>query len=315
MRVRTSLVSLVAVAALAATACGGSSGSPSSSSGGSSGNSGKVPVASAGFTESRVLAQMFALLLNKAGFQSSVTDVSSSEQFQSSLEKGRIAVVPEYVATYADQLNAVVNGPKAPSVASPSLQKSLAALKRLATKRGLTPLEPTKAVDQNAFAVSMKSAQQHHLTTLSDLGGSHLPVKIAAGSECKTRPFCEPGLKKTYGINVTGIDPLGVDTPQSKSAVEHGTDQLALVLTTDATVPDFKLVVLTDNKHLQNADYLVPIVNSKALQAHPGISTAINVLAGVLTTDDLAQMNKKVDTERQLPVDVARAYLTSKGLL
>ena len=65
------------------------------------------------------------------------------------------------------------------------------------------------------------------------------------------------------------IDNLGVDTAQSKSAVQHGTDQLALVLTTDATVPDFKLVELTDDKHLQNADYLIPIVNTKTLHGTP----------------------------------------------
>ena len=67
-------------------------------------------MASAGFTESKVLAQMFSLLLNKAGFSAPVTDVTSSEQFQSSLEKGTIGVVPEYVATYADQLNTIING-------------------------------------------------------------------------------------------------------------------------------------------------------------------------------------------------------------
>jgi osmoprotectant transport system substrate-binding protein len=313
MRLRTAVVCLATAAALAGAGCSSSGGS---SSGGSSNHaSGKVAVASAGFTESRVLAQMYSLLLKKAGFSSPVTDVSSSEIFQSSLEKGTVAVVPEYVATYADQLNTLINGPNAKSVASPSLTASLAALRTLAAQKGLTALDPAKAVDQNAFAVSKRFAAAHNLTTLSDLGKSGVSVTIAAGSECKTRPFCQPGLEHTYGIKVKKIDPLGVDTTQSKSAVQRGKDQLALVLTTDATVPDFDLVVLTDDKHLQNADYLVPIVNTKVLQTHPQIAVALNPLASILTTDDLAQLDKQVDIQRMQPADVAKAYLQSKGLL
>ena len=90
---------------------------------------------------------------------------------------------------------------------------------------------------------------------------------------------------------------------------------MALVLTTDATVADAKLVILTDDKGLQNADNLLPIVNSKTLAANPQIATNLNKLAAVLTTDDLAQMNKKVDSLRQRPQDVATAYLKSKALL
>jgi osmoprotectant transport system substrate-binding protein len=313
MRPRTSLLALLIAVGLALAACGGSDGG-STGSGGNK-NSGSLTVASGGFTESKVMAQMYAELLRKAGFTAKVIDVSSSEIFQSSLEKGTVNVVPEYVATYADQLNTLINGASAKSVSSPSLPDSLAALKGLATRKGLAVLEPTKAVDQNAFAVSQAFAQQHNLKTLSDLGKSGIAVTIAAGAECAKRPFCAPGMKQTYGINVKGVDKLGVDTPQSKSSVQHGKNQLALVLTTDATLPDFKLVALEDDKHLQNADYLVPVVNAKSLQDHPGIADAINKLVAVLTTDDLAQMNKKVDIERQQPAEVAKAYLKDKGLI
>jgi osmoprotectant transport system substrate-binding protein len=122
-------------------------------------------------------------------------------------------------------------------------------------------------------------------------------------------------LEKTYGIKVKGVDKLGVDTIQAKKAVQDGKDQLVLVLTTDGTLADFNLVALTDDKHLQNADYLVPVVNAKSLAAHPQIETALDKLSSVLTTSDLAQLNKKVDVERQTAADVAKAYLTSKGLI
>ncbi|MFL6137664.1 MAG: ABC transporter substrate-binding protein [Frankiaceae bacterium] len=312
-----SLVALSAVVALGAAACGGSSGGSSGNGSGSSGSAskGSVAVGSAGFTESEIMASMYADLLGKAGYKTKVNNVSSTEIFQSSLESGQIDVVPEYVATYADFLNTAINGQSATAVSSPDLQKTLDALKPLAAQKGLSVLQPTQAVDQNAFAVSKAFADQHHLTTLSDLGNAKLPVTIAAGAECATRPFCQPGLEKTYGIKVDGIDKLGVDTIESKKAVQTGKDEMALVLTTDATVADFGLVVLQDDKHLQNADYLVPIVNTKTLNQHQDIADVLNKLVGVLTTDDLAQMNKKVDIERQKPADVAEAYLKDKGLI
>jgi osmoprotectant transport system substrate-binding protein len=294
-------------------ACGGTASQNSGGVNRSSGSKGSLTVADAGFTESEVLANMYADVLAKAGYKTNETSVKSSEIFQSSLEKGDVAVVPEYVATYADQLNRIINGANAPSVASPDLQKTYAQLKTLAAKKGLTPLTPSKAVDQNAFAVSKKFAKQHHLTTLTDLGKSGIPVKIASGPECATRPYCIPGLKKTYGIKVSGIDPLGVDTAQGKEAVAKGADQLALVLTTDATVDDAGLVVLTDDKHLQNADYLVPIVNTKKLT--PLIKTTLNKVSATLTTEELAQLNKQVDVGQQKPGVVASNYLKSKGLI
>ncbi len=310
---RVFAVALTAMLAVLVAACGGTASQNTGGVNRSNGNKGSLTVADAGFTESEILANMYADLLAKAGYKTNETSVKSSEIFQSSLEKGDVAVVPEYVATYADQLNRTINGANAPSVASPSLQKSYAQLKTLAAKKGLTPLTPSKAVDQNAFAVSKKFAAQHHLKTLSDLGKSGIPVKIAAGPECATRPFCIPGLKKTYGIKVTGIDPLGVDTAQGKEAVAKGADQLALVLTTDATVNDAGLVVLKDDKHLQNADYLVPIVNTKKLT--PAIKTTLNKLSATLTTEDLAQLNKQVDVNQEKPGVVASGYLKAKGLI
>ncbi|WP_462183982.1 glycine betaine ABC transporter substrate-binding protein, partial [Frankia sp. AgKG'84/4] len=76
---------------------------------------------------------------------------------------------------------------------------------------------------------------------------------------------------------------------------------------------DYDLVTLTDDKKLQNADNLVPIVNTKSLT--PKISAALNALAPVLTTTDLAELNKKVDAQREKPSDVARDFLKDKGLL
>ncbi|MGW6271897.1 ABC transporter substrate-binding protein [Streptomyces sp. NPDC055060] len=278
------------------------------------GDSHHLVVGSAGFTESDLLAQMYALLLTEAGYSAEILSVANRELYEPALESGQIDVVPEYAATFADWLNAKKNGADAKPVGSPDLDATMKALRGLAAPRGLTVLDPGKAVDQNAFAVTASYAEQHRLKTLSDLGKSGLKVRLAAGDECVQRPYCEPGLKKVYGIDITSVDPKGVGTTQAKKAVQSGQDQMVLTTSTDATLDDFGLVLLKDDKKLQNADYIVPVVN-RSRAGSEGVSKALGRLNSVLTTADLAAMNEQVDSWRRLPQDVARTYLEDKGLL
>lgn len=278
------------------------------------GDSRELTIGSAGFTESDLLARMYALLLDHAGYTTEVISVTNRELYEPALENGQIDVVPEYAATFADWLNAKANGADAPPVGSPDLGATMKALRRLAAPRGLTVLDPGRAVDQNAFAVASAYAVKHRLKTLSDLGRAGLPVRLAAGDECVQRPYCAPGLRKTYGIDITAVDPKGVGTTQAKQAVQNGQDQLVLTTTTDATLDDFGLVLLADDKRLQNADHLVPVVN-RSRAGSSRVRDALAKLNTVLTTADLARMNEQVDSWRRLPEDVARNYLTSRQLI
>ncbi len=97
------------------------------------GDSHHLTIGSAGFTESDLLAQMYALLLRQAGYKTSLLTVANRELYEPALESGQIDVVPEYAATFADWLNAKTNGPDAPAVGSPDLAATMKALRRLAT--------------------------------------------------------------------------------------------------------------------------------------------------------------------------------------
>ncbi|MFE9836451.1 ABC transporter substrate-binding protein [Streptomyces sp. NPDC005551] len=315
-RTRRMAVAAVAVGALTAglTGCGGDSLEDDGPDKASGGGKGKLVVGAAGFTEAKVLGELYKQVLDNAGYSVSVKTVENREIYEPQLEKGAIDIVPDYAATLAEFLNVKENGPKAKPVASADVGATVAALEKLAGPRGLKVLPAGAAVDQNAFAVSTEFAEKHDLKTLSDLGRSGVKVKIAAGDECETRPFCAPGLKKTYGIDVSGIDPKGVGTTQSKQAVSNGTDQLVLTTTTDATLKNFDLVLLEDDKKLQNADNVLPVVNAKDA-GDRAIADTLGKLTETLTTDDLVELNRKVDEERQKEADVAKEYLESKGLI
>ncbi|EMF01652.1 ABC transporter substrate-binding protein [Streptomyces mobaraensis NBRC 13819 = DSM 40847] len=319
-RARTARAALAAagVAALTAglAACGGDSLEKSGGGDGGSSASGRgsLVIGSASFTESKVLAEIYAGLLKDAGYSTSIKTVDARELYEPALEKGQIDVVPEYAATLAEFLNKKQNGKDAPQVASADSDTTVKALRKLAEPRGLKVLDAGRAVDQNAFAVSAEFAGKHQLKTLSDLGASKESVKLAAGDECTERPFCKPGLEKTYGIRVAGIDPLEVGSTQAKQAVKNGKDQMVLTTTTDATLEQFGLVVLKDDKKLQNSDNVLPVVNARKAGS-PQVVEALGKLNKVLTTEDLTELNKKVDAERLKPADVAAQYLKDKGLL
>ncbi|MFD5316926.1 ABC transporter substrate-binding protein [Streptomyces sp. NPDC127098] len=304
--------------ALTLAACGG--GDSLESEGDSGGGGGEqssgdtLTIGGANFTEATIMAELYSRILTDAGYSTEVTTVDSREIYEPELESGGIDIVPEYAATLTEFLNAKVNGADAEPVASPDVEETVTALRELAEPLGLTVLDAGEAADQNAFAVTEEFAAEHDLTTLSDLGESGLPIRLAAGDECAERPFCQPGLEETYGIDITEIDPRGVGTVQAKQAVADGQDDMVLTTTTDATLEDFGLVLLEDDRALQLADNLLPVLNSETADDEQ-ITATLDRLTETLTTEDLIELNRQVDAERRTAGDVADEYLQENGLI
>jgi len=308
-----SLGALLASLTIVATGCGGDDNKlDSTGDKKSDGGSGKsVVIGSAGFTEIQLMAEMYKLLLEDAGYKASIKVVQNREVYEPALEKGTVDVVPDYAATMTEFLNIKANGESAETVATNDKDETVEALNKLGEPLGIKALDAAEAVDQNAF-VATKELAEANGEALSDWDGKS--VKLAATEECPDRPFCQLGLEKTYGLKVTEVLPLGFGTAQVKEAVKSDKAQLGLTGTTDATLEDLGLVVIEDDKKLQLADNLVPVVG-KDFADDSKLADALNSLAGELSTEDLAGLNKKVDAERMKAADVAKEFLESKDLL
>ena len=318
------LLPVLAVVSLGLAACGddndagdGASASTSESSmESSSAPAGEMSltVGGANFTEMLIMEQLYGELLTKAGYTVDFKTADNREIYAKSLESGEIDVVPEYAATMAEYLNLDANGPDATPIATSDAASTVAAMTPLAEAKGLTVLQPAEAADQNGFAVTKEFASANSLVTLSDLAALGQPITLAATEECPDRPFCQPGLEDTYGLTIKEVLPLGFGSPQAKEAVTDGKAQLVLTGTTDGTLDGLGLVLLEDDKNLQLADNLVPVVNT-ASAGTPEVAEILNGLSAVLTTEDLSQLIVRVDADRELVEDVATDYLTEKGLL
>jgi osmoprotectant transport system substrate-binding protein len=314
-----SLAALAAAPLLLLGACAGDDAlSGDTGNGGSpaGGGGGEVVIAYQDYTEMSIMAEMYAALLEDAGFEPTLQGVGDRAIYAKQMESGEVDVAPEYASSMTEFLNREINGPDAKVLASPDVEKTMAKLEGLTMDKNMEPLEPAQAEDANAFAVTEAYAQEHGLKSLSDLGKKvDGPIALAAAPDCPDRPDCQQGLESVYDIEIGDFQPLGFGTAQTKDALTSGEVQLGQVGTSDGQVEQLKLVVLEDNKNWQNAENLVPVANDAWASDHPEGVQALNKLSEVLTTEDLMRLNAQVDAERQLAADVAQEYLEEKGLL
>jgi len=201
---------------------------------GLSGGSGSITVGAANFAENQTVAEIYAAVLRAAGFNAKTQTIGAREVYLPALEKGAIQVVPEYVGTLTEFLNKAKNGSNAKPLASSDLDKTVAAVTPLAKAVGITLGKPAAAADQNAFAVTKTFADQHKVKTLSDLAATCGNGLVLGGPpECPSRPFCEAGLKSTYGLKFSSFIALDAGGPLTQTALKTGKVSLGLVFSSD----------------------------------------------------------------------------------
>ncbi|TMD20366.1 MAG: ABC transporter substrate-binding protein, partial [Chloroflexi bacterium] len=167
---------------------------------------------------------------------------------------------------------------------------------------------PSAAVDQNAFAVTKATAAKYNLTKISDLAPIASQLVLGAGPECPTRPYCQPGLQSVYGLHFKSFVSLGVtDGASTRVAFKNGSIDVGLVFSSDGDLNAQGLVVLQDDKHLEAADNVVPILRSAV--ATNEAKNVLNEISAKLTTSDLVTMNSQVQLQHQDPDAVAKAWL------
>jgi osmoprotectant transport system substrate-binding protein len=279
----------------AAAACGGTPAPTTTSKG-------TITVAGFNFPESSILAELYGQALAHGGYTVNYKLLlGTREVISPAIQSGQIDLYPGYAATDLEFYN------KGAGEASGDPVATTAKLNARLQPLGLVALDPSAAVDQNAFAVTKATQAKYNLTKLSDLAPIGNQLVLGAGPECPTRPFCQPGLEKTYGIHFKDFKALDTDGPATRAAFANGTIQVGLVFSSDSDLNKLGLVVLQDDKHLENADNVVPILRQKV--ATDDVKTILNNIDAKLTTADLVTMNGQVELNHQDADAVAKAYL------
>ncbi|HYM97821.1 MAG TPA: ABC transporter substrate-binding protein [Candidatus Sulfotelmatobacter sp.] len=290
------LLAAVASAAMILAACG------STNSSGTTTSKGTVTVGGFNFPESSILAELYGQALAHDGYTVNYKLLlGTREVVAPAIKNGSIDLYPGYAATELEYYN------QGAGEASGDVTATTAKLNSHLSSLGLVALNPSNAVDQNAFAVTKATASQYSLTKLSDLAAIGDKLVLGAGPECPTRPFCQPGLEKTYGIHFKDFKALDTEGPLTRAAFKNGSIQVGLVFSSDADLNQLGLVVLQDDKHLENADNVVPIMRTAV--ASDEVKSVLNKIDAGLSTADLVQMNGQVELLHQDADAVAKAYL------
>ena len=279
-----------------AAACGGSTPAPATV------NRGTVVVGGFNFNESTILADIYGKALEAKGYTVTYkTKLGNREIVEPALASGNIDFYPGYAATDLEFIN------KAKGEATSDPQATTDKLNTYLSAIGAKALTPSPAIDANAFAVTKATATKLNLTKLSDLGPVASQMTLGGPPECPTRPFCQVGLDKTYGAKFKAFKALDADGPLTRAALTGGQIDIGLVFSSDGDLDSRGYVVLLDDKHLENADNIVPIVRTKVLNSE--ITTLFNNISAALNTDDLRAMNKSADVDKQDPDVLASTWL------
>jgi osmoprotectant transport system substrate-binding protein len=144
-------------------------------------------------------------------------------------------------------------------------------------------------------------------------GGKTIASNFVFGAppDCATNKYCAIGLKNVYGITFKQIKTTDFGGPITVHALTAGTIQIGELFSTSIYNPDF--VVLEDDKHLENADNIVPVIRKQV--DTPQIDSILNAISAKLTTDEMNALNKQVDISQQDPAAVAKSFLDQNSLM
>ena len=262
---------------------------------------------SGAFAENQIVAEMYAQVLEEAGYTvERHLDLRSRETSQNALEAGQIDLKPEYLSSLLLFLD-----PNAQASSDPADVARLDA--GLLRSRGITVLTPSPAEDTNQFVANAETAERFGLTTLSSLVPVADQLTMGGPPECPVRPFCLPGLHTVYGIIFDDFTPLDAGGPATVDALRRDEVQIGLLFSTDPRIEANGFVPLEDDRHLQNAEHITPVIRSEKLNDE--VRALLDAVSARLSTEEMTNLVGQVVIDGQDVATVARASLTRNGLL
>ena len=288
-----------ALASLTLAACG----TVESLEGRTSMDASTIIVGSQDYYANEILAEVYAQALEGSGFQvERQLRIGQREVYMPEIEAGAIDVFPEYTGNLLQYLDQ-----NASARTSQEVYDALAT----ALPMGLRALDQSPATDQDSYVVTSTFAAEHSVTSIGDLAGAG-PLVLGGNSELETRPYGPMGLAQTYGVTVsfTPIEDSG--GPLTVKALRDGDIQLANIYSSDPALADGTLTVLADPQGLFLASHVVPLASARV---DDEAAAVINRVSAALEPADLVEMNRASTQEQRSASQIAREWLSSKGLL
>lgn len=313
-RYRWRIVSLVTLFLVFVSGCQGlqpgtgASNTASDNAGSNGAAKGTVVVASKDFTEEFILGEMYALLLENAGYQvERKINLGGTPVVQQALLNEEVDLYPEYTGT------GLLTILKQPVMSDPTAVYE-------AVKQGyeeqfqLTWLDPAPMNNTQALAMTKARAGELGLTTISEMVAVADQLIMAAPPEFAEREDGYPGLQRVYG-DFGFKEVLAIDAGLRYQALLNGEADIIMAFGTDGEIAANDLLVLQDDQGLWPPYQVAPVVRQAVLDANPDIADTLNQLAPLLTDATMQQLNYEVSGNQREPADVAQEFLVSQKLI
>jgi osmoprotectant transport system substrate-binding protein len=175
-------------------------------------------------------------------------------------------------------------------------------------------MAPAAAQDQNGVAVTAGTARRLDLRNVSDLRRVASRLILGGPPECPERPYCLPGLRNAYGLRFDRFLPF--DTEQQRvTALRDGVVDVAVLFTTDGNVAAGGLTLLSDDRHLQPAENVVPVITAGAMARYgKRLAAAVNAVSARLTSGALLFLDWRVEVAGAGVMAEARGWLERHGI-
>lgn len=308
-RYRTLALGATALALIVSACTSGGSGSPSASA---AAEKPTVKVGSAGFWEAAVVGEMYAQALEAKGYTvERHLEIGERPAVHSALTAGDVNLIPEYLGGLAGQGLGIKDLSSDAQTAWNNMQSAL-------TAKGWVSFGFSPGTDADGFAVRQETADKYSLATMSDLAAVTDPLVWGVAEGCPDNPVCGPGLKDTYGIDLSTlqVETLPACSADIATSLNDSAIDVAQVCTTQPEISSMNLVLLADDKHLQPAQNLVPVASKALADAAPAdFAETLNAVQAKLTTDALGKLGAAINLSHQEIPDVAKQFLKDNGLL
>jgi osmoprotectant transport system substrate-binding protein len=266
-----------------------------------------IAIGSADFTESKIIAEIYAQALEANGFTvRRQFGIGSRETYIPAVQDHSIDLIPEYTGNllqYFDE-NTTATTPDAVLL---GLLKALPG--------DLSILYPSPAEDKDTLAVTEATAQRWNLKTIADLAAHSPEVKVGAPSEFQTRITGLVGLKDRYGLDIAPANFVAISDgggPATVQALTSGAITAANIFSTSPAIEQNKLVVLEDPKSVFLAANAVPLVASQKMSNN--LKTVLDAVSAKLTTEALIGLNTAVEGNRGAdPDEAAQTWISDNG--
>ncbi len=294
----TFVLALLAMLTMLLAACGG----------GNAGGDVTVRVGSKDFTEQFILGEMYALVLEEAGFTVERTmNLGATPVAQEALVNDELDVYPEYTGT---GLLTVLGLP----TSSDPQEVYDTVNQQYQEQFNLTWLEPAPMNNTQALAMERERAAELGITTISDMAAQAGDLTMVGPPEFQEREDGLPGIQAAYG-NFELQEYIAVDPGLRYQALTGGEADVSVAFGTDGEIAAFDLVLLEDDQNLFPPYQVAPVVRQDILEANPGIADALNGLSPLLTDSVMQRLNFEVSGNQREPADVAREFLVEEGLI